>query len=628
MASSIIKIKRSEVSGNPAVLGAGELAYSALADSGSNGGDRLYIGMGTETAGNAVNHIVIGGKYFTDQITAATAANTINTLVKRDASGNFIAGTITATLTGNASSATKWATARNLSLTGDATATLTAVDGSAAVSTDLTLATVNANVGSFGSATAIPIVTVNAKGLVTGISTAAISTALSIAGGTGTDVVNVGTDTLTFAGGTGVATTVTNNQVSFAIGQSVGTTDNVTFNTVTVNGTLNSNDITATDISVAGNATITGNLLVQGTTTTINATTLAVSDINIQVAKDATTAAAANGAGLTVVGPAVQPTLTYSSADDRWNFNKDLNVANVYGALKGNADTATKLQTARIINGVSFDGSANITVTAANPNALTIGSGLTGTSYTGASAVTIAIDSTVALRADTHYIGTTAIALNRASANLALTGISSVTLPGTTSGSIQIIPAAVAGTGTVLTLPATTGTIITSGDTGTVTNTMLAGSIANAKLANSSVTVGTTAIALGASSTALAGLTSVASTSFTGALVGNADTATKLATARAISTTGDATWTVNFDGSAAANAAITLATVNSNVGSFGSSTSVPTVTVNAKGLVTAVSTAAIPTATTVVAGLARFDSTQFTVTAGSASITAIDGGTY
>jgi len=49
-------------------------------------------------------------------------------------------------------------------------------------------------------------------------------------------------------------------------------------------------------------------------------------------------------------------------------------------------------------------------------------------------------------------------------------------------------------------------------DTGTVTNTMLAGSIANAKLANSSVTVGTTAISLGSSSTTLAGITTINST--------------------------------------------------------------------------------------------------------------------
>ena len=66
--ASIIRIKRSTVTGNPATLGAGELAYTALVDNGSNGGDRLYIGMGTETSGNAANHVVIGGKYFTDML--------------------------------------------------------------------------------------------------------------------------------------------------------------------------------------------------------------------------------------------------------------------------------------------------------------------------------------------------------------------------------------------------------------------------------------------------------------------------------------------------------------------------------------------------------------------------------
>jgi hypothetical protein len=87
--ASTLKIKRSEVAGNPSILGAGELAYSALTDNGSNGGDRLYIGTGTETGGNAVNHVVIGGKYFTDIITAATSLNTVSTLIKRDSTNSF-----------------------------------------------------------------------------------------------------------------------------------------------------------------------------------------------------------------------------------------------------------------------------------------------------------------------------------------------------------------------------------------------------------------------------------------------------------------------------------------------------------------------------------------------------------
>lgn len=77
-----------------------------------------------------------------------------------------------------------------------------------------------------------------------------------------------------------------------------------------------------------------------------------------------------------------------------------------------------------------------------------------------------------AAKTDTTFIGTTSIALNRASANLALSGITSIGLPGSTSGTVTLQPAATAGT-TTITLPATTGTLITTGDTGTVTTTMI-----------------------------------------------------------------------------------------------------------------------------------------------------------
>ena len=76
--ASIIRIKRSDTAGNPAVLAQGELAYSALADNGANGGDRLYVGMGTETTGNAVNHVIIGGKYYTDLMAGTSGTLTVN----------------------------------------------------------------------------------------------------------------------------------------------------------------------------------------------------------------------------------------------------------------------------------------------------------------------------------------------------------------------------------------------------------------------------------------------------------------------------------------------------------------------------------------------------------------------
>jgi hypothetical protein len=389
--ASILRIKRSEVSGNPAVLGAGELAYSALADNGSNGGDRLYIGMGTETAGNAVNRIVIGGKYFTDLVTAATPLNTASTLVRRDATGSIVVN-VTGALTGNASTATAWQNPRSISLTGDATASFASVDGTQNLSTGITLATVNADVGTYGGATSIPVFTVNAKGLITAVTTAAVASSLSISGGTGSDTVALLTDTLVFEGGTGVATTVTNNKVSFAIGQPVATTDNVTFNNLTVNGVFSSNDITATNVTVDGNAIIVGNLTVQGTTTTVNSTTVAIGDANITLAKDATTSAQADGAGLTVGGSGA--TLTYTSVNDRWNLNKDLVVANVYAALQGNATTATALQTARTIaitgdisyNSGNFDGSTNVTAAATlatvNANVGSFGDAVTVPNFT------------------------------------------------------------------------------------------------------------------------------------------------------------------------------------------------------------------------------------------------------
>ena len=166
--------------------------------------------------------------------------------------------------------------------------------------------------------------------------------------------------------------------------------------------------------------------------------------------------------------------------------------------------------------------------------------GQLGSYYTTAGNLTGTIPSAV-LGNSTLYVGTTAITLNRASANLALTGLLSGTFQGSTSGSVQLIPAAIAGTGTVLTMPATTGTIITSGDSGTVTNTMLAGSIANAKLLNSSVTFNGVAVALGASGTITATATNALTigTGLSGTSY-NGSTAVTIANTGILSITGTA----------------------------------------------------------------------------------------
>ena len=73
-----------------------------------------------------------------------------------------------------------------------------------------------------------------------------------------------------------------------------------------------------------GTLVVAGNLQVDGTTTTINSTTMTVDDLNITLASGAANAAAADGAGITVDGASA--TLTYNGTNDDWNFNKTLNV--------------------------------------------------------------------------------------------------------------------------------------------------------------------------------------------------------------------------------------------------------------------------------------------------------------
>ena len=103
MAASI-QIKRTANVTPPTTtdLASSELAYSQ--DAANNGaGAILYI----ESIDSDNNPVIdkIGGKYYTSMLDAASNQANANAIVKRDASGNFKAETITAKLYGTANTA-------------------------------------------------------------------------------------------------------------------------------------------------------------------------------------------------------------------------------------------------------------------------------------------------------------------------------------------------------------------------------------------------------------------------------------------------------------------------------------------------------------------------------------------
>ena len=141
------------------ISGAFTLSSSGLATLANSIVSNANISAGAGIVDSKLATITSAGKV-ANSATTATANNTASTIVARDTNGNFTAGTITAALTGNASTSTKLATARTISISGDGTGSTT-FDGSANVSLALTLGASGVTAGTYNS------VTVNAKGLVT-----------------------------------------------------------------------------------------------------------------------------------------------------------------------------------------------------------------------------------------------------------------------------------------------------------------------------------------------------------------------------------------------------------------------------------------------------------------------------
>jgi hypothetical protein len=89
-----------------------------------------------------------------------------------------------------------------------------------------------------------------------------------------------------------------------------------------------------------------------------------------------------------------------------------------------------------------------------------------------------------------------------------------------------------------------------------------------------------------------------------GNLAGTANAANILSTARTIAASGDAAWSVSFDGSSNVSSALTLANTGVTASTYGTSTAVPTIAVDSKGRITSASNTNITFPVTTVNGFA------------------------
>ena len=330
----------------PANIKTGELAYSYVAGTQSNNGDRLYIGTGTESGGVASNVDLIGGKYFTgllDHVHGTTTANSalivdgnkhvdeLNiaslALEASGGSGQVVTAISTSTTLSGASNsqlATALAiktyvdaeiTAQDLDIAGDSGTDAIDLDsevltfsGDTGITTSVTTNTVTIDLddtavtpGAYGSQTAIPTFTVDQQGRLTAASTVAVATALTVDGDSGTGDVDLLTDDLQILGTANEIETVS-SKTGTDVQVQIGLPADVTIGndlTVTTDLAVSGNTVLTGNLSVNGstinlgnglsdNVVVSGNLTVQGTTTTVESTTVTIDDPVIALADNTT----------------------------------------------------------------------------------------------------------------------------------------------------------------------------------------------------------------------------------------------------------------------------------------------------------------------------------------------------
>jgi hypothetical protein len=238
------------------------------------------VALGTDTTGNYVNDVTAGTGVTITHTPGEGSSPTIaiGQAVGTSASVTFAA--VTAPLTGNSSTATTLQTARTISLSGD----------------------VSGSVSFNGSADASISATIQPN---------------SVALGTDT----TGNYMSDLTQGTGVTITHTPSEGSnatIAIGQAVGTSASVTF----------------------ANLTVTGDLTVSGTTTSINTETLTVDD-NIIILNNNATGAPSQNAGIEVErGSSTNVSLRWNESSDKWETTNDGSTYSVI-ATNGNITLGT-----------------------------------------------------------------------------------------------------------------------------------------------------------------------------------------------------------------------------------------------------------------------------------------------
>src|SRR5210317_688511 len=241
--STIIQIKRSSGTSAPATLKLGELAYTYGTGTQGNLGDRLFIGEGgVDGDGNANNITVIGGQYFTDQLDHVQGTLTASSALLVDSNK-----AIDEIFIGNIAS-----TGGTLKLnegTNNGT-NFVGLKAANSIGTSVTF-TLPSSDGSNGQ-----ILTTDGSGNLSFSNAAASSFTIQDDSST-TDTFNTG-ETLTFAGGTGLTSAVTDNTVTFNIDSTVAT--------LTGSQTLTNKTLTSPVISTISN---TGTLTLPTSTDTL-----------------------------------------------------------------------------------------------------------------------------------------------------------------------------------------------------------------------------------------------------------------------------------------------------------------------------------------------------------------------